>query len=211
MNWTLNKGDVMIDKIMKLSFGKIIILPIIVFIIAIQINKMHYNYLEKHADYTNSIYVITEEDNGTNKYYEINDKQNKRRINPFTCYDYVKYTIRFCHDHDGKENKNIFNDDTCIVSVDGNRFEKLENDKLKEIMVIIGNKFDSPIFETKVFKTNNHYYAFITLNTVMSIYSPDYLYYYDETKKELKYIYHHFYNEEITCIKEKDKLIFDED
>lgn len=198
----------MIDKIMKLSFGKIIILLIIVFIIAIQINKLHYNYLEKHADYTNSIYVITDD----KKFYEINDKQNKRKVKPFTCYDYIKYTIRFCHKHELEpESKNIYNEDECIVSEDNHEFKKIEDDKIKEIMITIGNEINSPIFETKVFKTNNHYYAFITLNTVMSIYSPDYLYYYDDTKKELKYIYHHFYNEEITCIKEKDKLIFDED
>lgn len=198
----------MINKIINLSIGKILLLIIIFIIIAIIIDNLQYNYKEKHANYTNSIYIITDDKN----FYEINNKQNKRKVKPFTCYDYIKYTIRFCHKHELKpESKNIYDEDECIVSEDGHEFKKIEDEKLKEVIITIGNEINSPIFETKVFKTNNHYYAFITLNTVMSIYSPDYLYYYDETKKELKYIYHHFYNAQITCIKEKEKLIFEEE
>ena len=207
INKTLLSG---IKELIKWIFIICLLIIILIILLSDWIRKMNAEDIIKNnnADYTNSIYVITDDKN----FYEINNKQNKRKVKPFTCYDYIKYTIRFCHKYELQpESKNIYNEDECIVSEDGHEFKKIEDEKLKEVMITIGNEINSPIFETKLFKTNNHYYAFITLNTVMSIYSPDYLYYYDETKKELKYIYHHFYNEEITCIREKDNLIFGEE
>ena len=192
----------------------IVIIIIIIFLISLPVSMLFdFKDYDDIGDYTNSIYVITETYDGKNKYYEVSKNGDKRKIDQFTCYAYTKYKFRFCHDHriyDGGRNgeENIYNESECELFMDDKRID-LEDGIIKDIIKTVGNEFQDPLFDTFIFEVNNHYYVFVEFNTVMNFTPPYYLYYYDKETKKLKYIYHA--TNEIKCIKEKEKFIFEEE
>ena len=152
-------------------------------------------------DFTNSIFVITEDEYTKQTiFYEVNDKENKREVKKFESNVDMVYSVSNCYDHDwDRKYKNKITWDTCKI-VDENEINVEINKDFKNILLDIQKKEESSIFEIKIFEIEKNYYVAVTLN--VNIWSPYNLYYYNSKNKNLEFIYT-FSNKAVKGIKIK--------
>ena len=158
---------------------KIIIIILILLILVI--------YIIRKNDFTNSIYVMTiDEDTNELEYYEINDKKSIRNVDEFKVNDSKIIQVKDCFDfYINHDMTNTLTMDTCTL-IDNNR-EVIEISGELETIIKKVSKIDHDILETKIFNIKNDYYIVVELN--VNIWSPYRLYYFDEDKNKLKEIY----------------------
>ena len=188
---------------------------LILIFLAIVISYTYYKYKNdknNNYDYTNSIYVITENvtDKATN-YYEINDERRLRLTDFFNQDKKEVYIFKNCFishiDTDVGKTLNDFKEDTCTVTDDMYNTITLD-DTSKTILKTIANKLYNEITDVKIIKVNEHYYT--TVNFAIRMHNPYKFYYYDLKNNKLNHIYT-FQDEDVIGIKEKEKFIFDKE
>ena len=158
---------------------KIIIIILILLILII--------YIIRKNDFSNSIYVMTmDEDTKELEYYEINDKKNARNVEEFKLDNNKIIKVKDCFDfYINHDLTNTLTLDSCTLL--DNNGEALEISNELEIIVKEISKIDHDILDTKIFNIDNNYYIVVELN--VNIWSPYRLYYFDEDKNKLKEIY----------------------
>ena len=134
------------------------------------------NLKELQSNYTNSIYVVLEDQKTKKKYYnEINDRKGRRKVNKFTpdkseiiyakeCqefYPFIKYNCHVTNDND----------------------EEVEmTDTIKKI-INQASKIEHDIIMNKIIKIDNQYFVVIELN--VNLWTPYEFYYYNNKKDKL--------------------------
>ena len=112
----------MIDKLIKLPLWKMIIFLITFFVVFFYGANIYYKLKDKYADYTNSIYVITQYvtygKEGTN-YYKINKKGNIKKIDSFESDKFTSIYLKDCFDayinKDKNKVLNSFKEASCQI------------------------------------------------------------------------------------------------
>lgn len=152
---------------------------------------------ENLNDYTNSIFVITQNDyNDEIKYYEVNYKTNMRNTVSFESEIEEIYSTSGCVDR-LNDKKLIF--EKCEIK-DKNETVIEINELFKDILTDVYEKEDSHILKIKILKVEEKYFVVTELN--VNLWTPYVLYEYDYDKKELKYLYT-FSSEDVIGIKVK--------
>lgn len=181
----------------RIKFWRSLIIPgVIVFIACLSLMNVCVNH-----DFTNSIFVITRDEN-TNiiNYYEINDKRKCRKTDKFEPDKMEEFTVNKCYKSYISGNKvlNSLTLDTCIIEDNiGNAIEITE--EFRKIVEKVSD-LEHSIFKNKILKVNNEYYVVVEFN--VNLWSPFRLYYYDRDNDELNYLYT-FKGEDIIGLKMK--------
>lgn len=207
----------MTNRLKKIDSWKVIIFLIFLFIVLFYAGNIYYKLQNKYADYSKSIYIITEfvtyDKKGIN-YYEINYKGNIRKIEPFESDKYVSIYLKDCFDAyiDREKNKvlNEFKEKNCqiIDSQNSNtKYTKLKDETLKNVIIEM-SKLEYEKFSSKIYIVNENYYVIVNNN--VNMWDPHNLYYYDEDNNQLKLIYK-FDGEDVIGIKEKEPFIFNKE
>jgi hypothetical protein len=160
-----------------------IILGIILFIVNLTLMNSCIN-----LDFTNSLFVLTKDEN-TNiiNYYEVNDKGKRRKVDEFEPDKMEEFKVNNCYKSYISNNKvlNKLTLDTCII--EDNTGKSIEiTDEFKKIVEKVSD-INHAILKNKILKLNNEYYAVVELN--VNLWSPYGLYYYDRDNDELKHLY----------------------
>lgn len=189
------KGIFIIVK--KNTRNILIYLIIIIVLITLLVSYLSYNYFSYKYDFTNSIYVITEDEVNSNiTYYEVNDRNVKRKVNKFQSDDMIIYNAEYnCFDRF----ENTVNWDKCLIFDDNDNIVEM-NEYFMDIINLV-SKIDHDIIRLKIISINNEYYVVVELN--VNLWTPYDLYKYDKTNKILKLIYT-FDGEDVIGIKIKE-------
>ena len=138
-------------------------------------------------DFTNSIFVITEDEHTEQiEYYEVNYSGNKREVDKFKSEVDIIYNTSGCYTWDSDEKYiNQITWDTCeILDENQNRIEI--NEDFKNILVDVQKNEESAIFEIKIFKIENNYYVVVPVN--VNMWTPYDFYYYNLKEEKLEFI-----------------------
>jgi ABC-type lipoprotein release transport system permease subunit len=164
----------------------LIIIGIILFIASLLLIYTGINGI--NYDFTNSIFVITKDEDTNNiNYYEINDKERCRNKEMFEPDKMEEFTVNNCYKSYISGNKvlNRLTLDTCIIEDNkGNDIEITE--EFRKIVEKVSDLEDD-IFKNKILRINNEYYVVVEFN--VNLWSPYGLYYYDRGNDELKHLY----------------------
>lgn len=190
------------------NLWKIIIFLMILFILFCITGNIYYKLKDKYADYSNSIYIITEfvtyNKSGIN-YYEINNKGNIKKRDSFKSDKYISIYLKDCFEayinKDKNKVLNNFKEKSCQIvdSNNGNmKYTKLKDKTLKNIIVEI-SKLEHEMFSSKIYVTDDNYYVIV--NTNVNLWDPHNLYYYNKFTNKLELIYK-FDGEDVIGIKE---------
>ena len=150
--------------------------------------------------FINSIFVVTKDHiNGKIYYYEVNDREYKRKTKKFDYEENEIYYFDGCFSSyiDRPSNKvlNTRLDGCTIIDKDNN--EIVIDSTLNKIIDLV-SELEHDIFMSKIIKLNSDYYIVVELN--VNWHSPYELYKYKGNR--LSYIYS-FESEDIIAIKEK--------
>ncbi|MFA9377986.1 MAG: hypothetical protein ACERKZ_14710, partial [Lachnotalea sp.] len=158
----------------QFKYRKIFIISVIMLFIA----SLLLIYYGVYHDFTNSIFVITKNEDINNiNYYEINDKGNCRKTEKFELDKIEEFTVNNSYESYISGNKvlNVLNLDTCIIEDNtGNEIDITE--EFREIIEKVSD-LEHDIFKNKILKINNEYYVVVAFN--VNLWSPYDLYYYD--------------------------------
>lgn len=150
-------------------------------------------------DFTNSIFVITQNENTEEiKYYEVNYQSNKRQVEEFESDVDEIFSTDECYDS-SNGNINELTWDTCNIFDENDNIIEI-SEELKNILINIQKNQESVIFEIKILKLEDDYYVVEALN--VNMWTPYEFYYYNSKNEELEYIYT-FSNEDVVGIKLK--------
>lgn len=170
------------DYVKKKQIVFIILILIIViqqiFIVAFKIESINYKRELKiiQSDYTNSIYLILEnQDTHEKEYIELNDRKNYRKTAKFNSDDFELYQIRECSFSSSKK---------CYLLNENN--EKIENDKILSAILDEVKKIDNA-FTMKIMEVNEEYFVIVNLN--VNMWNPYRLYHFDNDDSQLKELY----------------------
>ena len=185
-NSTKKKQTVIIILILIIAIQQI-------FIVAFKIESWNYKRELKiiQSDYTNSIYLILEnQDTHEKEYIELNDRKDYRETAKFNSDDFELYQIRECSFSNSKK---------CYILNEHD--EKIENDKILSAIQDEVKKIDNA-FTMKIMKVNEEYFVVVNLN--VNMWNPYMLYHFDNDDSKLKELYT-FDNKDIIGISLKNK------
>lgn len=172
-----------------------ILIVIFVIVISLIIIYSLYRYMLYKNDYSISIYVMT--DKG---YYEINDRNNARKVSRFDSDEVKIYNLNNCTksyiDQEKNEVLNELSIGTCEITLDN---EVIVNNHMIDNILNKVVYLEHDLMKIKVIQTNKNYYVVTELN--VNMWSPYEFYYYDKENNKLKYLYT-FDGEEIIGVKE---------
>jgi len=141
-------------------------------------------------DYTNSIFVITQDEHTEEiNYYEVNYKLNSRKTKKFESDVEEIYYATNCFDSFVKNGdiENKLTLDTCKIEDENNNEIELTDEFQKIIKNVYKVQQEHSMFPIKILKIENNYYVVVPLN--VNIWTPYDLYYYNQEKNVLKHIY----------------------
>lgn len=141
-------------------------------------------------DYTNSIFVITQDEH-TDKinYYEVNYKFNTREIEKFDSEVEEIFNTKNCFDSFIKDGDvvNQLTLDSCKIEDEEENLIELTDDFKNIIENILVVQPNHDVFEIKILKIKNDYYVVAPIN--VNMWTPYYFYYYNSNTKQLEHIY----------------------
>ena len=158
-------------------------------------------------DFTNSIYVITQDEH-TDKinYYEVNYKANGRKTEKFDSEVEEIFNTRNCFDSFIKDG-NVVNQltlDSCKIEDEEKNLIELTDDFKNIIENVLVVQPDHDVFEIKILKIKNNYYVVVPLN--VNMWTPYCFYYYNSNTHQLEHIYT-FSCKDVIGIKLKKEII----
>lgn len=166
-----------------MNFKKFI-LGFIIIILALVIG--YFLYIN---DFSNSIYVITQDKDSNIKYYEVNDRKNKREAENFESEELEIYDVYSCYNSyiDRKKNKvlNKLTYDECRIT-DQNGTEIVIDSDFEKIINLVAS-LEHDIMKNKIIKLEEDYYIIVALN--VNLWSPYELYKFNKEKNKLVLIY----------------------
>ncbi|MBR7041916.1 MAG: hypothetical protein IKI04_00275 [Bacilli bacterium] len=197
-------------KMPKGIWKVLFILLVIAIVIAYTYSKYTKEEKSNDYDYTNSIYVVTENAlHDGNDYYEVNDERKYHRVSNFVPDKIEKYYFKECFTSNANIDVgkilNSFKEDTCKITDDKDNKVEL-NDTFRSIISVIVDKLYNPITDIIIYKDNNRYYT--TVMFTLPTHDSYKFYYFDTDKKALKHIVT-FNDKYVINIKEKETFIFD--
>ena len=194
---------------MKKIITKILIALITIAIVIAYTVSKYKNNEDNNADYSKSIYIIT--DSKTlrgNDYYEVNDNRKVRVTDNFIPDESERYFLKDCFvshaDVDVGKILNDYKEDNCKVTNDEYMEDTLD-ETMKEMLNVIANKLYNQIKDVNIYKVNDHYYT--SVEFILNTHTSYKFYYYDKDKKKLNHICT-FNDKYVSGVKEKEPFIF---
>ncbi len=177
------------SKKIKVLLIVVLISALLVYIIHLLIKVFKtYKYVN---DFTNSVYVMgidtypsLFESKKTILYYEVNDRNNARKVKKFIPDNTNIYTSENCIDG------NVINIDLSRCHIKKNNEEIEKTSEIVEIYKSLGKSTERHWIienEFKIFEINDEYYVFAPLN--VNMHTPVYFFKYNDESKELKFLY----------------------
>ncbi len=191
---------ILIRKHLNIKQKETIFKSLIIISVLGVISLILYFFLYKSV-FVNSIYVVTKDvTNEEIYYYEVNDREYKRKTKNFDYDENDIYYLNGCFDSyiDRPSNKIVnYRLDACTI-VDKNDNEINIDETLNRIIDLITD-VDHTILKSKIIRLKNDYYVVVALN--VNWHSPYELYKFKNNR--LSYIYT-FESEDVIAIKEKE-------
>lgn len=165
-----------------MKFKKVIVCFIMLILILTIVYSLYKN------DFSNSIYVITLDNNSNVKYYEVNDRKKIREVKSFDSEELEVYTTSSCYNSyiDRVKNKvlNKLTLDECKINKNGEEVA-IEGDLEKIIGLVAGLEHD--IMKNRILKLEDDYYVVVMLN--VNLWTPYEFYKFNKEKNKLELIY----------------------
>lgn len=149
-------------------------------------------------NFENSIYVVTKnESNNKLSYYEVNDRDYKRKTKEFEYEDNEVIILESCFESYIERNK-VLNKKTEKCKIFDSNHNEIEKYEILENIINLVSELEHDILQAKVMKVRENYYVIVLLN--VNLWSPYDLYRYENNKLEHLYT---FDGEDVIGIKEK--------